>query len=514
MEHGAGARNQNVLKSPSAGEPRRGSGPKPLTKPVYLLLLLVVSIFVADLMAALILADIGGPLPLYKTSFFDAVLLVTITFPILYFAVLRPMQLHVSEFRRIEGALRESENFLQAIIETAPECIKLVSSDGTIVTMNQAGLEMIQVESVEEIKGKPVSRIIDRSHREAFSRLTRNVFEGQAGVLQFEIVGARGRRLWLETHAVPLRNEQGQVAYLLGITHDITEKRRAEQALRESEEKYRSVVESTDDFIYVVDERYRYVYINKQDIAGRTPKDYVGHSYSEFHEPEETESFKKDIDSVFLTGKSRQHEHKSLEDGRYYAQTLSPVRGPEGRVVAVTVISKDITERKIVEEKLRAMSLTDELTGLYNRRGFFAFCDQLLKLCRRRKMGAFLLYADLDNLKEINDLFGHIEGDRTLVETALVLKETFRESDIIARVGGDEFVVIPVGRTREDLDAITGRLLQNIEAHNGEKERKFRLSISFGTSFYDPQSPVTIEELIAGAEEMMYARKKNKRTSL
>src|SRR4030042_4829587 len=100
-----------------------------------------------------------------------------------------------------------------------------------------------------------------------------------------------------------------------------------------------------------------------------------------------------------------------------------------------------------VQKRIRSMLVTDELTGLYNRRGFFTFAEQEIKLANRLRRELYLLYADLDNLKEINDSFGHMEGDSVLIETAKILRETFRQSDIIARIGGDEFVAILTGTT-------------------------------------------------------------------
>ncbi len=492
------------------------SAPKVLINPVHQLIIIIFAVFFAEVVVTLILANLHIPLSIYQDALLDSLLLIAITFPTLYFVMLRPMRLHIIAFRQVEKELRESETFLQAIIETVPECIKLISSDGRLLAMNRAGLAMIETDSLDKVKGKSVYGIINPEHAEAFKQLTDEVFRGRNGRLQFEIIGMNGGRLWLETHAVPLRNEKGEVMFLLGITHDISERMRVEQALLQSEEKYRSLVESTDDSIYLVDRNYRYLYMNKKHMArmGFLEGEYIGYAYGEFHRDEETRPFTKDVDRVFETGESIRREYKSNRDNKYFAQTLSPVKHATGGIVAVTVISKDITERKNMEEKLQTLALTDELTGLYNRRGFFTFCDKVLKLCKRQKKGAFLFYGDLDNLKKINDLFGHQEGDRVLIEAADIFRKTFRESDIIARVGGDEFIVVPVGSTKEDSEAITMRLLGNIESYNATKAGKYRLSISFGTSYYDPQSPCSIDELVVEAEKLMYMQKKNKQSQV
>jgi PAS domain S-box-containing protein len=134
--------------------------------------------------------------------------------------------------RRVEEALRKSEHFLEAIIETEPECVKLLAPDGGVLRMNRAGLAMIEADSFDQIKGQPVSALVTEDYRRAFDTLTREVFQGKSGSLEFEIVGIKGRHLWLETHAVPLRNEKDEIIALLGITRDITAQRQAVEDLQ------------------------------------------------------------------------------------------------------------------------------------------------------------------------------------------------------------------------------------------------------------------------------------------
>jgi diguanylate cyclase (GGDEF)-like protein/PAS domain S-box-containing protein len=293
------------------------------------------------------------------------------------------------------------------------------------------------------------------------------------------------------------------------------DRKRAKEALRKSEEKYRSLVESTEDSIYLVDRNYKYLFMNKKHISrmGFSGNEYLGKEYSEFHSFDETKLFVEKIDDVFNTGKSVYHEHKSLRDGRYFLRTLSPVKKSDGTIIAVTVVSKDITEYIKMEEKLSELSLIDELTGLYNRRGFFSLSEQILKLSRRQKKGLFMLYADVDNLKKINDTFGHKEGDMALKDIANILRKNYRESDIIARIGGDEFVVIPVGITGDNIETISSRLQKSLEIHNAERNRNYKLSLSFGIAYYDPENPCSIDGLLIQGDRLMYEQKRRKQNS-
>jgi len=181
-------------------------------------------------------------------------------------------------------------------------------------------------------------------------------------------------------------------------------------------------------------------------------------------------------------------------------------------------IKKPFTEKELIarikhvkmQQEIRNLTLRDELTGIYNRRGFFALVEYQFTMAKRSKTGLFMLYADLDNLKIINDTLGHQEGDRALIETADILRNNFRQSDIIARIGGDEFVVFPVGTSADCVDKILGRLEKALEAYNVENNSGYSLSISAGISFYDPELPCTIDDLLAAADRSMYERKINK----
>jgi diguanylate cyclase (GGDEF)-like protein len=163
--------------------------------------------------------------------------------------------------------------------------------------------------------------------------------------------------------------------------------------------------------------------------------------------------------------------------------------------------------------RLHTLSITDELTGLYNRRGFFSLAEEHLTIAKRAKKGLMLLYADLDNFKEINDTLGHDEGDRLIKEIAAILKSTYRTSDIIARIGGDEFVVFPVGTDDDHIDIITNRLHENIDNFNNRNNNTFKLGISIGIATYNPNSVQSIDELLAEADDLMYKHKKSKKMS-
>lgn len=330
-----------------------------------------------------------------------------------------------------------------------------------------------------------------------------------AGPLFFE--------LFLDTRAIYFRIifMASFILFGFGVSRVLKKRRHMEEALLASEGKYRSLVESTEDSIYLVDRHYRYLFVNKKHLSrlGLPEERLIGHTYGEHHTPEEAGEFIEHVDTVLATGESVQHEHQSRRDNRYFLRTMSPVKGPDGKIMAVTVVSKQITERKRMEEELRALSLSDALTGLHNRRGFMALAGQQLKIAKRLQRGVSLLSADMDNLKIINDTLGHKEGDAALVEIAAILKESFRESDVIARIGGDEFVVLLIENASGDSEMLTERLQNNLERHNAAAGRSFRLSVSFGLAGCPPESPCSIDDLLARADELMYGQKRLKKSS-
>jgi diguanylate cyclase (GGDEF)-like protein/PAS domain S-box-containing protein len=293
----------------------------------------------------------------------------------------------------------------------------------------------------------------------------------------------------------------------------VTKHEGLENALQEVEEKYHSLVESTEDSVYLVDRNCTYLFMNKRHLSmlGPSKEQCIGKAYGEFHSPEDTKEFSEKVKKVYETGKPEQQEHRDRKDRGYFLRTFSPVKSRDGKTVAISVVSKNITEFKRMEEELRTLSLTDELTGLYNRRGFITLSEQQLKMAKRLNSGIFMLYADMDHLKEINDTYGHREGDLAIIDAANILKATYRDSDIIARIGGDEFAVFPIGTTESGIDIMTDRLQQKLEIHNSKRIRRYQLSISVGTTYCDMECNYSLDELLDQADKLMYEQKRRKK---
>ena len=169
-------------------------------------------------------------------------------------------------------------------------------------------------------------------------------------------------------------------------------------------------------------------------------------------------------------------------------------------------------KQALLDRELRHLALTDELTGLYNRRGFFAAAAQQLKLASRNAQSLLLLFCDLNNLKKINDSYGHREGDLALIRAADALEQAFRDSDILARLGGDEFVVLASEASSQTQEVLLSRLEKNLKKSNAIESR-YELSLSVGVARFDPKRAISLGELIAQADEAMYEQKRNHQKS-
>jgi diguanylate cyclase (GGDEF)-like protein len=183
----------------------------------------------------------------------------------------------------------------------------------------------------------------------------------------------------------------------------------------------------------------------------------------------------------------------------------------KGRLTRAGVIRslRYAIERHRLQKNLHSLSLLDDLTGLHNLRGFRALAEQHLRFIRR-KGAALLVYLDLDNLKAVNDTFGHLEGNRALLETAVILRSCFRQADIVARMGGDEFCVLMTDARQDTAQEVRRRLEQRLEQANALPVRRYQLSLSVGIADVPVTSQPALEELLSLADALMYDQKRTK----
>jgi diguanylate cyclase (GGDEF)-like protein len=194
---------------------------------------------------------------------------------------------------------------------------------------------------------------------------------------------------------------------------------------------------------------------------------------------------------------------KTLKSGSPDEQTLRIAHHP-----AVWCAVK----QTLLDRELRHLALTDDLTCLYNRRGFFAAATQQLKMAHRNAQQLLLFFCDVNNLKKINDSFGHREGDLALIRAADALEQTFRDSDILARNGGDEFIVLAAVASGQRQETILRRLEKYLKMSSAS-EKRYELSLSVGVARFDPKRVVSLGELMSQADQAMYEQKRSRSSS-
>ena len=288
----------------------------------------------------------------------------------------------------------------------------------------------------------------------------------------------------------------------------------AAEALRESEHRNRLILDTASDAFIEMDESGRVITWNRQaEVSfGWSAEEVIGRILSEtIVPPEHRRAHDEGMKKFLTTGRgpilNQRIEISALrKDGQQVPVELTiwAVLMPSGWAFSAFV--RDIADRVRMQDELLRLSTIDELTGLKNRRAFLETAVPQLKVARRMGHRLTLLFIDLDRMKEINDTLGHLQGDRALIDTADVLRGTFRESDLIGRVGGDEFCVLLVG-TSEDAEVSTARLQEALEQYNKKAKRPFRLSLSIGSTTFDPENPCSIEQLMDRADRSMYEDK-------
>lgn len=302
---------------------------------------------------------------------------------------------------------------------------------------------------------------------------------------------------------------------------EVEELARAEKRIAEQHAFLESVIESLPFPFYVVDAANYRIKMANSAALGKEERWQGGTCHLLTHASPvpcgSEEGHICPLDEVKRTGTPVTVEHKHCDhDGvcRYYEVHGFPIFDDEGRVVRMIETSQDITRRKELEAQLLEMSNTDQLTGLYNRRGFFTMAEKQLQVAQRTGSRLTLFFADLDNFKEINDALGHENGDVTLKAAAMVLQDTFRQADILGRLGGDEFAALLVeGSGEQDDVTVQERLQTNLDRRNQALPAAFPLELSYGIAHLDPTHPRNLGELIAEADQRMYQAKQAKKAA-
>lgn len=324
------------------------------------------------------------------------------------------------------------------------------------------------------------------------------------------------------TYLTYMKNVEGAAAqaelarrHVEELNRHLGEQERISKALRETEEHFRNAFDYAAIGMALVSPQGTWLRVNRSlcTLLGYTEREMLESNFQAVTHPDDIGN---DLANLYRllqseTPTSQVEKRYVHRDGEvvWALNSVSLVRDADEKPAHFIFQIQDITERKRAEAALESLSLIDELTGLYNRRGFLAVTEQHVAAIRRDNKIPIVVYADLDGLKGINDSYGHHEGDRALATAAQLLKETFRSSDILARLGGDEFVALAAVEADEGAESLTDRLQEQFDAHNSLSSRPYSLSVSVGVANFEDDR-YTIEELMAQADRAMYEEKRAK----
>ncbi len=341
----------------------------------------------------------------------------------------------------------EEKDLLRAFLEHIPDSVYFKDRESRFVRVSRSQAVKFQLsDPVEAIHKTDFDMFSEEHAKQAFSDEQDIIRTGQPIIEAEEReTWPDGRETWVLTTKLPLMDHEGNVIGTMGISRDITDRKRAERELLEYRVRLEELVaERTAELIQANEELER-------DIAAR-----------------------------------KLVEEKLAQKAQELARS---------------------------NELLENLSLIDDLTGLYNRKGFFALAEHRMKVANRTGEPFSIAFIDLDGLKQINDRFGHQEGNRALVDTANVLRECFRESDIVARLGGDEFAIFVAEAAENKIAGITSRIQQTLAVCNKAVDRQYRLSFSTGIVLAGGPKTADLETLLALADRLMYQQKSKREFS-
>jgi diguanylate cyclase (GGDEF)-like protein/PAS domain S-box-containing protein len=402
----------------------------------------------------------------------------------------------------------ETERRLNFMLESVP--VNLWSTDAHLnITFSQgAGLHLIGASANEQV-GMSLYEVL-KTRDPGVTPLAAHLKALRGELVSYE-TDWRGRSF--ETRVEPMRGADGRITGTVGIAIDITDRKTLVDALRTQNVYFASLFDSAPEAIAILDEHDRIVRINAQftGLFGYSEEEAVGKSINTLIVPPQLVSEAEGLTAKVAGGESLRAESlRRCKDGEsvWVSIVATPFRvGDEP--VRVYAMYHDISALKRAEEELRALLLVDELTGLPNRRAFVTLSEQALKLAMRMERDVLLIFIDVDRLKDINDTWGHLAGDRALIDTARVLRESCREADIVARLGGDEFVALMTVDSDQTGELITSRIKARVDLHNAETQRGYQLSLSVGATRSKAEGAV-LADLLSRADAALYDQKRGR----
>ena len=409
----------------------------------------------------------------------------------------------VTERKNMEILLKKEKENLHSVLQKAPYGVLVADRKGRYTYMNPeftaiTGYTLNDIPTGRDFFYKAFTEKKIREEIKSLWKADINV-KGVERNLEVKCKDGQVKNI----HFRPTLLDDGGVVLMMS---DTTEKKQAE-------ELFKTLADNSPVGVFIIqDGIIKFANPHFEKVTGYEKGELLGKESMFLVMPEDRDFAKKRAVEMLKNEKILPYEIRVLaKEGKivWILQSVISIRF-KGRL-AVLGNFVNITEKKLMEEKLRNMSIVDDLTQLYNRRGFFMLAEQQMKISKRNNKEMLFFFIDLDGLKSINDTHGHQEGDVALIGAAGILKETFRDTDIIGRIGGDEFAALAVGTSETTRGLLMKRLNEHIDSYNESPKGCYRMSMSVGISVYNPENPSTIDELMSVADTLMYENKKRKK---
>ena len=410
-----------------------------------------------------------------------------------------------------QKSLRESEEKYRTILEKMEEGLFELDLKGNITFVNDAECRKLGY-SREELTGMNYRQLQDENTAKKTRQIFSEVYKKEEPIqlLDVEIIRKNGSKAFNEISVSLLKDKEGKATGFRGISRDVTVRRQMEEMIRQSEEKYRTIINEVDEWYFEIDLAGNVIFVNDAIVrsVGYPPERLIGLNYKSFTSKERSGEVFKIFRQVYETRepiKNFPYEFV-LPDGKitFFELSVFPKLDDQGKVVGFRGVGHDVTERKRTEEQLNYIATHDLLTGLPNRMLLMDRLKMATAQAKRNDQKLALMMLDLDNFKNVNDSLGHMVGDKLLKEISLRLTGRLRQNDTICRLGGDEFIILlPAIERVEDAVEVAKIILESFEQSFICNDHLINSSISIGIAIY-PDDAQDIDVLMKNADMAMY----------